>query len=209
MADVRLDFYDLDDDILPDMCMQCGAASTVRPIKTFAWMPYWARFMPYGTGYAFMKRRRVPVPLCERHKNHWMIRYLLGFGGLAVFLLLFICGGVMFGSNVDADPHGPLTLLGGAMLVMGGIAFLAWLVVMIVLGVTQILPVEITDDTITLKNVSPEFVRAYREMTRHDIDPDVERAAREQFRRPPREDDDPRRRRRDDDYPPDDKYRRR
>ena len=35
-----------------------------------------------------MKRRRVPIPLCEQHKNHWVIRYLVGFGGLGLFLLL-------------------------------------------------------------------------------------------------------------------------
>src|SRR5437763_9160897 len=90
MADVRLDFYDLDADALPDVCMKCGAPSTVRPVRTFSWMPYWARFMPWMIGMAFMKRRRVPVPLCEQHKGHWTIRYLIVFGGLALFLQLFL-----------------------------------------------------------------------------------------------------------------------
>ncbi len=82
MADVRLDFYDLDADALPDVCMRCGAAAVARPVKQFSWMPYWARFVPPIIGVWFVKRRRVPVPLCERHKGHWTIRYLVGIGGI-------------------------------------------------------------------------------------------------------------------------------
>jgi hypothetical protein len=205
MADVRLDFYDLDADDLPDVCMKCGAPSSVRPVKTFAWVPVWARFTPWWIQVSVTKRRRVPVPLCDQHKHHWTIRILVGLGGLAVFLPLLICGGVMFGSNVDADPHGPLTILGVLIMALAGIAFLAWLVGLIALSVTAINVIEVTDETITLRNVSPAFTQAYRDMTRGDVPPDVERAAREQFRRPggrpPRQ--------RPDDYPPDDKYRRR
>jgi len=203
MADVRLDFYDLDDEALPDVCMKCGADSTVRPMKTFSWMPYWARFMPYGVGLAFMKRRRVPVPLCDRHKSHWVMRYIVIFGGLAAFLLLFILGGVMAAAS-DGPGGDPLKILAILMFVVGGILFLAWLVTAIVLGVTQINVFEITDDTITLRNVSPEFVRAYREMVRNDVDPDMERAAREQWAKPAGG----ARRRQPPDLPPDDKYRR-
>ena len=196
MADVRLDFYDLDDEAVPDVCMKCGAPSTVRPIKTFSWMPYWARFMPYWIGLAFMKRRRVPVPLCEQHKNHWTIRYLIGFGGLALVVLLFIGGGVLLSNDMEA--------FGGVVMVGAVVFLLAWLITLIVLSVTQINVYEITDDTITLKNVSPDFVRAYREMVRGDVDPDVERAARQQWAKPsggPRRPQPP-------DLPPDDKYRR-
>ena len=75
MGDVRLDFYDLDADALPDVCMKCGAAAAARPVKQFAWIPYWARFTPWFIRIAFTKRRRVPIPLCEQHKNHWTIRY--------------------------------------------------------------------------------------------------------------------------------------
>jgi hypothetical protein len=207
MADVRLDFYDLDAEELPDLCMTCGAPSTVRPMKTFSWMPYWARFMPPIIGMAFIKRRRVPVPLCEQHKNHWTIRYLVVLGGLALFALLLVCGFML----IAADEHGAGAVLGMLMLAGGGLTFIAWLIAAIYLGVTQINVVEITEDTIVLKNISPDFTMAYREQTRGGFAPEVERTAREQFGRPggkrPREDDEPRRGKRDD-YPPDDKYRR-
>ena len=157
MADVRLDFYDLDADALPDVCMKCGAAAAARPVKQFSWMPYWARFVPPIIGVWFVKRRRVPVPLCEQHKNHWTIRYLVGIGGLLCVLGLLILGGVLFASNVDDDPGGPLTLLGGAFLGIGGILFIAWLIALIALAATQIGVAEITDDTILLKNVHDDF----------------------------------------------------
>jgi hypothetical protein len=204
MADVRLDFYDLDAEAVPDVCMKCGAPSTVRPMKTFSWMPYWARFMPYWIGLAFMKRRRVPIPLCEQHKNHWTIRYLIGFGGLAVVLLLFIGGGVLAAN----DEGGPGGAFGVVCLIAGAVFGLAWLITLIVLSVTQINVFEITDDTITLRNVSPEFTRAYREMTRGGFDPDVEDVAREKWGKPSgrRAPDAGGSRRRPPELPPDDKY---
>ena len=52
----------------------------------------------------------------------------------------------------------------------------------VVLNATMIVVSEITDDTITLRHVSPEFVRAYREMARGGID--SERTARKPSRRP-------------------------
>ena len=178
MADVRLDFYDLDDDALPDVCMRCDAPAVARPVKTFMWLPYWARLIPFGV--AFMKRRRVPIPLCERHKNHWTIRYLIGFGGLGAFLFLQFCGISLLVASADGGPHGPLEILGMTVLAVGGVVFLAWLVTMIVLGVTQINVFEITDDSIVLTNVSREFADAYREQTRRA---DVEDLARRQWAR--------------------------
>jgi len=208
VADVRLDFYDLDAEALPDVCMKCGAPPVVRPMKTFAWVPYWARAIPFGQ-LIFMKRRRVPIPLCEQHKNHWTIRYLVGFGGLALFLLLCIGGGVVMGVSMDSDPGGPGAVLGGLMLAVGGVVFLAWLITLIVLGVTMINVYEITDDDITLKNVSLEFADAYRAQVRGAAPPDVDDMARRGWARPGPgrgpDYDDPRRGRRPD-QPPDEKY---
>ena len=207
MADVRLDFYDLDAEDLPDVCMRCGQPSTVRPMKQFSWMPYWARVVPPIISVWFIKRRRAPIPLCERHKGHWFIPRLIGYGGAGLLLMLFVavCLAVMAEAfnNPNAEP-----LIGLVLLILTGVLFVAWLITMIVFAVTRINAVEITDDTITLKNVHSDFTRAYREMTRGGITPEVEEIVREKWdqssgrRRPER--DEPRR----DDSPPDDKYRR-
>ena len=208
MADVRLDFYDLDDDVLPDVCMRCGAPSSARPMKTFSWMPYWARMIPFG--FAFMKRRRVPIPLCERHKNHWMIRYLFGFGGLALLLvLLFGAIALLVSSDDRGNPaRDSLMALGLVLLTGAGVVLLAWLITMIVLAVTQINVFEITDDSIVLTNISPDFTQAYREQTRGGV-PDVDDMARGHWARPApgrRPDYDDPRRGGPTDLPPDDKY---
>jgi hypothetical protein len=200
MADVRLDFYDLDAEELPDVCMRCGEPSTVRPVKSFRWMPPWARFVPPIVGVWFIKRRRAPIPLCDQHKNHWSIRYLIGLGGLGVLLLLLFAGLIALAADTNNQLMDIVAVL---LLSLDGLLFIAWLITLIVLGVTQINAVEITDDTITLKNVHSDFTRAYREMTRADITPEVEEIVREKWaesssrRRPER-----------DDSPPDDKYRR-
>jgi hypothetical protein len=207
MADVRLDFYDLDAEALPDVCMKCGAPAVARPMKTFSWMPVWARMMPPIIAMFFVKRRRVPMPMCEQHKNYWTVRYLIGFGGLGLFLLLLI-GGIFL---LAVDEHGAGGVLGLLCLAASGLVFLALLVALIVLSVGQIGVFEITDDSIVLKNIHPDFKQAYREMTRGDFAPDVEDVARRRWGGREAEYDEPPRRRRAPelpDLPPDDKYRR-
>ncbi len=166
MADVRLDFYDLDEGALPDVCMKCGAPSVARPVKQFSWMPYWARWMPPIIGIWFIKRRRVPIPLCEQHKNHWTVRYLVGIGGIFLVLALILGGGVLFAMGQDDDPSGPLAMGGVLLMAVGGVLFIAWLITMIALASTQINVAEITEDTILMKNVHNDFTQAYREATR-------------------------------------------
>jgi hypothetical protein len=211
MADVRLDFYDLDAEELPDVCMRCGEPSTVRPVKSFRWMPPWARFVPPIVGVWFIKRRRAPIPLCDKHKNHWLIPRLIGYGGAGVLVLLVVALLMTVVADAGNKPSAVPPLISLLIIVLTGVLFVAWLITMIVLAVTRINAVEITDDTITLKNVHSDFTRAYREMTRGGITPEVEEIVREKWAqsssrgRPER--DEPRRPRRDD-SPPDDKYRR-
>jgi hypothetical protein len=166
MAEVRLDFFDLDEDDLPDVCMKCGAPATARPVRTFGWVPPSARFLPVVMRLAFMKSRRAPVPLCEQHKHHWTIRVVFGLAGLALILPPLLCGGVLIAVNIDRDPHGPLTVLGIVVMVCAGLAFLAWITALVVLKLTEIGAAEITDEELVLKNVSPAFAQAYREQAR-------------------------------------------
>jgi hypothetical protein len=158
MASVRLDFYDLDDDALPDVCMKCGAPAVTRNQKTFSWHPSWALvllllgLLPYVIAALILtKRRRVSIPFCETHKNHWLWRVLFALGSLAVPLLLFAAG-------VAADSAG--------LAVAGVLSAIVWLIAVAVVFNTAINVVEITDDSIKLRNVGGEFVRAYEEMDR-------------------------------------------
>ena len=129
MADVRLDFDDLNADDLPDLCMKCGQPATTRVGKTFSWTPPWARFMGGLMAMAFMKRRSVNVPLCEEHKNHWMWRHLVTWLGLGGVLLVFLLAAVA-GSAAEE--------LGVVVVLLGVAVALAWLITVIVIWVTAI-----------------------------------------------------------------------
>jgi hypothetical protein len=207
MADVRLDFYDLDAEELPDVCMRCGEPSTVRPVKSFSCLPHWTRFAPSIVGVWFIKRRRVPIPLCERHKGHWTFPRIIGYGIFEVALVLLFAGAALLVVEAINNPA-ETQIIGPWLILTSTILFIVLFHMIIVLSAARINVVEITDNTITLKNVHSDFMRAYREMTRGSITPEVEEIVREKWdqssgrRRPER--DEPRR----DDSPPDDKYRR-
>jgi hypothetical protein len=181
MANVILDFYDLDADALPETCMKCAEPPVTRKNVNFSWTPMWARFMPWWLQMAFVRRRRVNVPLCERHKNLWVNQYVVGLGGLALVVLLFVAGGAM---AANSDKGDAAEVLGAALLIAGGVAFLVWLVALIVLSLQAITVVNIDDYTIKLRNVSKEFVAAYEELAR-PMARDVDDAVREKFRRAP------------------------
>ncbi len=209
MADVRLDFYDLDDDVLPDVCMRCGAPSVGPADEDVLVDALLGADDPLRVR-IFMKRRRVPIPLCEQHKNHWVIRYLVGFGGLATVAAVVVRRHRP--ARQQRRPRQPrrdsLMALGLVLLTGAGVVLLAWLITMIVLAVTQINVFEITDDSIVLTNISPDFTQAYREQTRGGV-PDVDDMARGHWARPApgrRPDYDDPRRGGPPDLPPDDKY---
>jgi hypothetical protein len=179
MADVRLDFEDLDADALPDLCMKCAAPATTRVGKTFSYTPPWAQMIGIFA-LAFMKRRSVNIPLCEKHKGDWTWRHLVTWLGLAVVALPFFAGLAVLSTTGVSRANEPL----GAALVLGSFGLLiAWLVTVIVVWATAIRTTEITDYTITLKNLSYDWVRAYHEQGRGYGPPPVEELAREHFGR--------------------------
>ena len=168
MADVRLDFYDLDDEVPARRVHEVRSAAGRAADEDVLLGPLLGAHHPLRL-IIFMKRRRVPIPLCERHKNHWMIRYLVGFGGLALLLLLLFGG--IFLLVMQRRPRQPahdalMARRDSSSWPARASSFLAWLITLIVLAVTQINVFEITDDDIALKNISPEFADAYREQTR-------------------------------------------
>jgi hypothetical protein len=162
MATTRLSVYEVDRKLLPDLCMRCGEPATVHKSRKFSWYPAWiSTLILVGVlcnailivavilALTMAKRMRVSVPLCDAHKNHWIIRavmILVGFVGL-----LGILGVVIAFSDKDF-----VGILVGALLV----GFLGWLILIGVCQGTAIRPTEITDREITLKGVSDTFAEA-------------------------------------------------
>jgi hypothetical protein len=197
MATVRLGRYEVEEYDLPRVCMCCGARARHFKTKKFQWSPPWAYFALGAIGaMAFMKTLTMEVPLCEKHKWHWVWPPLITILGLVgIFAVLF--GGVALAEVITIDPP--------VVFIPVGILFLAWLVTIVVLSTKTIRPTEITDKSITLRGVCDEFIEALEEARRGEND--RSRLGRSRFdedddrprRKRPREEDEeerPRKRRR-------------
>jgi hypothetical protein len=175
MATVRLFDDELNETKLPHVCMRCGAPSALFLTRRFSWGPEWVMVLliagVLASGPLFLvalvlipillRTKRVPIPLCLRHRNHWRPLKVLLYGGLSVLAVLMVVGiGVLLTSEGRDDPRNHLAWwsCGGAFLVMLGI-----LVPGAVLQTRTIRAVEITPDSITLTYVGKPFVQALDE----------------------------------------------
>jgi hypothetical protein len=162
MANVRLNLRDCQDGGLPPVCMQCGERATTLSDQEFLWFPKWPiPLLILGIIPAIIamivltRRRKVRVPFCDAHRNHWKKRFGLGlgflFGPVGLFTLLY--GGARL-----LDPRGDTA---GPILSFTFLIVLVTMIVALTLIVTsQIAPVAMTGETITLNNVSPGFIEA-------------------------------------------------
>jgi hypothetical protein len=191
VASVSLGRYEIEEYDPPEVCMKCGARSSVVVRRTFSWCPPWviitiiAGLLIYAIlAMVMTKRMSVKVPLCKEHKGHWTMRtlcILLGFLGLLVFVGLAIAL-----SSEDSD-------LAGLVWMVTGVLLLAWLIMVIIFQYTAIRPTEITDRSITLTGVNEGYIEALREDRGDSDDDDRPRRSR---RRDNDDDDRPRKRRR-------------
>jgi hypothetical protein len=211
MSRLRLGLYELREYELPDVCMKCGRKAVARPSKTFAWSPPWiivlifAGLLPYVlVAMILTKRVTMTTPFCERHRNYWLTRALITWGGFLALIVIGVGGFVLLSVfKEEGNNVGGFFCFG--LIVVG----LVWLITVAVLQQSGIGPKEITDRSITLVGVSPDFVDALREEQRDDEDEDDRRRRRDED-----EEGRPRKKRRTDDddggyYDPDEKRPRR
>jgi hypothetical protein len=162
MITVRLGRLEAEQGKLPAACMRCGAEASVWKTKKFAWQPSWvaalflAGLLPYLIVSLIMtKRMSVQVPLCVTHRNHWLKRVLFHLialgGGFAFFIGLFVLLGQLNLSRQVSESAYSWTGI------LACFAALVWVVTTFVIESRMIGPAEITDRTITLKNVHPAF----------------------------------------------------
>jgi hypothetical protein len=143
---------------LPFVCMKCGREAAVWKSKLFDWESGRVAALrllgPVPVGPKVMKAQ---LPLCPRHRHHWLGRtaFAWGVGG---FLLAGF--GIMI-ALVESGPRGgqpPKAFMILAAISCAGLPI--WLIIMLFLLATAIRPVEISEDSITLKGVSPKFVES-------------------------------------------------
>lgn len=153
MAEVCIGRAELKQFMLPGVCIRCGGPASVWTRTTFTWLPNWtgwlllAGVLPYFFLAILIKKKVVlVVPFCCRHRWHWPVRNLLALAGLAVLAIAFLI----------ARQHVRMETLIAWFIA----PVLLWLVSAGVLQETAIRATRITDESMTLKGVGPEFVSA-------------------------------------------------
>jgi hypothetical protein len=166
MPTVKLSDYECKRDLLPDVCMFCGAPAATRLRRTFTWTPGWVWILLLVNlivlavvAMLVTKKMTVNVPVCEEHEGYWRRKNLLMLMSLLGVTLICI-GGVVIVTTQDQRGNDDLT--GWAC--GGSIAFaVVWLIFVGVLSTRGVRPVHITEDTVQLTAVHDDFIAALRE----------------------------------------------
>jgi hypothetical protein len=207
MASIRLYRREVEEGALPRICMRCGADANAEKHRHFTWYPPWVNLLlligvlPAAiVAMVLTKKMHVYAPMCANHKNHWLMRNLVIFGGLVAVIAFglattFIVG--VISGMTDSKQAGDAAF--GIGCAASAVLLLVWLVCVIIAQNTAIRPTEITEKTITLRGVSEQFVAAMDEeerpsrvMQRYDDEDDDDRDLddRPRRRRPTRMDED-------------------
>jgi hypothetical protein len=162
---IRLMRHEVKKNQLPLRCMKCGADATTSVKKTFSWHPSWVLLLLLCGLVPFLfvalmlnTRMTVHAPMCAEHRGHWRWRAWFIWGGFFLLVLLGCIAASLTGSNNAA-----LSSIGTALfplIVFGG---LAWLIAAAIIQQTGIRTTRISDESITLTNVSAEFAEAVRQ----------------------------------------------
>jgi hypothetical protein len=175
MATITLYKRELEEGGLPPFCMCCGEPATRIKPKRFSWGPAWVMALvvigPIVSGPLILvglilipfllKRMWVPVPLCEKHRHHWLALQVVLYGGIAVLALLFFLTILFFFMG-----RGPGDTR-NQWAVWFGLTTLGFLIGLLfpaaVLQKRVIRPTEITPHSITLARVDKRFVQRVKE----------------------------------------------
>jgi hypothetical protein len=156
-------------DDLPPVCMACGRPAVTYLNRTFSWSPWWASFVAVIlllTPLHFLsvviarevtKEITISAPVCPNHLGYWSRRRR--WLGLSI-LFLFLCwvGVFAFAELMPGLGKNEKDMLEDAVLYGGPGSFVAWLVVALVVHFQSVRAVSVTDRSVTLAGVSPEFV---------------------------------------------------
>jgi hypothetical protein len=163
MATVRIYREERGGEDFPRLCLKCGAEADSDVTNTFTWVPSWviviilAGLLPWLIVASLLRKSmRVTVPMCGRHRGHWLNRRLYLWLGL----LGWIAYGVALAVVADDLPKEVFPVALG-VLIFGG---LLWLIVGLVYTNSGIKPREITDQWIELVGVHRDFEEAWDEV---------------------------------------------
>lgn len=152
----------------PDVCIVCGQVTKRRQTQEFsatskAATPFLILFMiicfPIGIMIAIFatKKQRLSLPVCVRHRYHWLSQVLFASIGW-VLVPAGVFGGLLGGGYLFGGIGNPAVLVG---FILAGIA--AYVAPLIYLGVTRVKCHEISANGVRMQNVSPPFAACFEQ----------------------------------------------
>jgi hypothetical protein len=173
MATVKLSNYECRRDLLPQVCMFCGAPAVTRVKRTFSWCPGWVWILilvnlivVLVVALILTKKMTVRVPTCHEHEGYWRRKNVYVGLSFVAIVLISVGGLVIASSQAQGGGNDPT----GFVCVGSSVLFFAWLVVAAIASARGVRAVHITDDTVKLTGVHEEFVTALREERAADRD---------------------------------------
>lgn len=172
---------------LPKVCMISGAPADLWVEHTFRWWP----IVQVGTGFSLLleivlfflsKKMRVRVPLAARHKHVFRNERLAKYGGSLVLVVVVGLLLLMWITMISRHGIGGLVDSGSMMSLVAVSAFLfivtlaGFMAAYVLLALRVPRPLEITNDEISLVNVSDHFAAALAQQRGQHVPP-TQRAA--------------------------------
>lgn len=169
MANVTLSNGETEHGILPRVCCRCGKPADAEKNANFGWYPHWVLWLllinvgVFGFVAMILRREKtVCLPVCADHNSFWK--------GPEIFVTISLVGAVIV-------PIGVADLMAGKP--QRSDYFLATLLVCLVWGVFALIIgavwrqryiriTNMTDETISLKNLHADFVTALEADRDHD-----------------------------------------
>jgi hypothetical protein len=161
MATVQLYLRECREGGLPKICAQCGARATHIQDRLFTWRPFWVYLLlptviPFIVASQITTRRRLmPVPFCLEHRYHWSRR-----GTLTGCYLGALVGFFYFSMFVIHEVFSGSETAGVVFFILWVLLGIGFLVHLILLYASTIKATDISERSMTLKNVAPDFIVA-------------------------------------------------
>jgi hypothetical protein len=182
MATVWLERHDCVFDRLPGLCLKCGRGTDQRVSKRFYRIPRWVFLTVLIHPVIFVlvaifthKRRRLRVPMCHDHQNHWLHRRLI----VGVTLVLLVAASIGLGQLTKSLPRPTEELV---LVTVIPAAILLWVILVVALRRTAVRAKQIGEQGVQMTGVSDEFVRAYLEQCQARASlPDLDRVVSERW----------------------------
>jgi len=170
MTTVEISRHECTNDLLPNVCIQCGAPATATLPWTFSWSPPWSTWLVVAWLFT-MRTMTIRLPLCDPDRKSRRRRSRL----VLISLLLALGLGVLPCISSLAVPPSVSRQLVTIMWPICGGLFLVWLYVSTSAAARDVQPVRITERSIVLKRVHDSFVVALAEKRQRNDDANVDR----------------------------------